>query len=102
MATLGVALSTLVFDIGAHLMFGLPLLVALVFGSLISPTYPVAVLGVLRAANLKKSLETKTDLNWPKVGVKQRAQILQAISNELESNPYQLIYYFYIKDYLMQ
>jgi CPA1 family monovalent cation:H+ antiporter len=33
-------------------MFGLPLLVALVFGSLISPTYPVAVLGVLRAANL--------------------------------------------------
>ena len=59
MATLGVALSTLVFGIGAHLMFGLPLLVALVFGSLISPTYPVAVLGVLRAANLKKSLETK-------------------------------------------
>jgi CPA1 family monovalent cation:H+ antiporter len=52
MATLGVALSTLVFGIGAHLMFGLPLLVALVFGSLISPTYPVAVLGVLRAANL--------------------------------------------------
>jgi len=59
MATLGVALSTLVFGIGAHLMFGLPLLVALVFGSLISPTDPVAVLGVLRAANLIKSLETK-------------------------------------------
>lgn len=59
MATLGVALSTLVFGIGAHLIFGLPLLVALVFGSLISPTDPVAVLGVLRAANLKKSLETK-------------------------------------------
>ena len=59
MATLGVALSTIVFGIGAHLMFGLPLLIALVFGSLISPTDPVAVLGVLRAANLKKSLETK-------------------------------------------
>ena len=59
MATLGVALSTLVFGVGAHLMFGLPLLVALVFGSLISPTDPVAVLGVLRAANLKQSLETK-------------------------------------------
>ena len=59
MATLGVALSTLVFGIGAHLMFGLPLLVALVFGSLISPTDPVAVLGVLGAANLKKTLETK-------------------------------------------
>jgi len=59
MATLGVTLSTLVFGVGAHLMFGLPLLVALVFGSLISPTDPVAVLGVLRAANLKKSLGTK-------------------------------------------
>ena len=59
MATLGVALSTLVFGIGAHLIFGLPLSVALVFGSLISPTDPVAVLGVLRAANLKKTLETK-------------------------------------------
>ena len=59
MATLGVALSTLVFGVGAHLMFGLPLLVALVFGSLISPTVPVGVLGVLRAVNLKKSLETK-------------------------------------------
>ena len=32
---------------------------ALVFGSLISPTDPVAVLGVLRAANLKQTLETK-------------------------------------------
>ncbi len=42
---------------------------------------------------IKESLEAKTDLNWSKVDVKQRAQILQAISNELESNPYQLIYY---------
>ena len=59
MATLGVALSKLVFGVGAHLMFGLPLLVALVFGSLISPTHPVAVLSVLRASNLKKTLETE-------------------------------------------
>ena len=42
---------------------------------------------------IKKSLEAKTDLSWPKVDVQQRAQILQAISNDLESNPYQLIYY---------
>ena len=48
MATLGVALSALVFGVGAHLMFGLPLLVALLFGSLISQTDPVAVLDVLR------------------------------------------------------
>jgi len=35
------------------------LIIALVFGALISPTDPVAVLGVLRAANLRKTLETK-------------------------------------------
>lgn len=37
----------------------MPLLVALVFGALATPTDPVAVLGVLRAANLKKTMETK-------------------------------------------
>lgn len=60
MATLGVALSTLVFGVGAHLMFGLPLLVALVFGSLISSTDPVAVLDVLLASNLKKRSRPKS------------------------------------------
>ena len=59
MATMGVALSTLVIGTGFHWLTGMPLLVALVFGSLISPTDPVAVLGVLREANLRKSLETK-------------------------------------------
>jgi len=34
-------------------------MIALVFGALISPTDPVAVLGVLREADLPKSLETK-------------------------------------------
>ena len=59
MATLGVALSTLVVGIGFSWITGMPLLVALVFGALISPTDPVAVLGVLREARLPKSLETK-------------------------------------------
>ncbi len=59
MATLGVALSTLVIGFGFHWITAAPLLVALVFGALISPTDPVAVLGVLRQANLPKSLETK-------------------------------------------
>ncbi len=48
MATLGVSLSALVCGVGAHLMFGLPLWVALLFGSLLSPTDPVAVLDALR------------------------------------------------------
>lgn len=59
MATLGVGISTTVVGFGFHWIMGAPLLIALVFGALISPTDPVAVLGVLRDANLRKSLETK-------------------------------------------
>ena len=59
MATLGVALSTVIAGVGFSWITGAPLLVALVFGALISPTDPVAVLGVLRAASLPKTLETK-------------------------------------------
>ncbi len=59
MATLGIALSTAVVGIGFSWLTGMPLMVALVFGALISPTDPVAVLGVLREANLPKALETK-------------------------------------------
>ncbi|SEW22196.1 sodium/proton antiporter, CPA1 family [Aliiroseovarius sediminilitoris] len=59
MATMGVALSTIVVGVGFSWLTGAPLLIALVFGALISPTDPVAVLGVLREANLQKSLETK-------------------------------------------
>lgn len=59
MATLGIALSTVIVGIGFSWLTGMPLLVALVFGALISPTDPVAVLGVLREADLPKALETK-------------------------------------------
>jgi len=59
MATLGVALSTVIIGVGFYWITAMPLLVALVFGALISPTDPVAVLGVLREADLPKSLETK-------------------------------------------
>ena len=59
MATMGVVLSTIIIGVGFSWLTGAPLLVALVFGALISPTDPVAVLGVLREANLSKTLETK-------------------------------------------
>ena len=59
MATLGVALSVAVVGAGFSWLTGMPLLAALVFGAIVSPTDPVAVLGVLREANLQKSLETK-------------------------------------------
>jgi CPA1 family monovalent cation:H+ antiporter len=59
MATIGIGLSTAIVGFGFSWLTGMPLIVALVFGALISPTDPVAVLGVLREANLRKSLETK-------------------------------------------
>lgn len=59
MATLGIALSTVVVGISFSWLTGMPLLMALIFGALISPTDPVAVLGILREAELPKALETK-------------------------------------------
>lgn len=59
MATIGVALSVTVIGLGFTLIAGVPLLVALVFGAIVSPTDPVAVLGVLREAKLRPALETK-------------------------------------------
>jgi CPA1 family monovalent cation:H+ antiporter len=59
MATMGIAISTAVVGYGFAYVTGMPLLVALVFGALISPTDPIAVMGVLRETNLPKSLETK-------------------------------------------
>ncbi|MGR3794496.1 cation:proton antiporter [Vannielia sp. SX4] len=59
MATIGVGLSTAIAGVGFSWITGMPLLIALVFGALISPTDPVAVLGVLREAKLDKRLETK-------------------------------------------
>ncbi len=59
MATIGVGLSASVVGVGFSWLTGMPLLVALVFGALISPTDPVAVLGILREASLPRSLETK-------------------------------------------
>ncbi len=64
MATLGVFIST--FLIGTGIYFVLRLfsldyeyIHCLLFGALISPTDPVAVLGILRTSGVKRSLETK-------------------------------------------
>ncbi len=64
MATLGIVLSTAligsaswwVFDL---LGFDVPFIYCLLFGALISPTDPIAVLGILKQAGVAKSLETK-------------------------------------------
>ena len=64
MATFGVILSTFIVGTGFYYLaqlFGveLPYVWALVFGSLISPTDPVAVLSILKTVKMPKTLETK-------------------------------------------
>ena len=64
MATLGVVVSTFVVGFGFLMLtsllgIDLPFVWCLVFGALISPTDPVAVLGILKSAKVPKSLEAK-------------------------------------------
>lgn len=64
MATFGVILSTFIVGTGFYyiaklLGIDLPFVWALVFGSLISPTDPVAVLSILKSVKMPKSLEAK-------------------------------------------
>lgn len=64
LATLGVVLSTFIIGSLVWLSFGwldiqLPYIYCLLFGALISPTDPIAVLAILRTAGAPRSLETK-------------------------------------------
>ena len=63
-STIGVLLST--FIVGGLMYFllqafslDIPFINCLLFGALISPTDPIAVMGILKTANIPKSLETK-------------------------------------------
>ena len=53
------AVGTLMYYLLPFLSVKLPYIYCLLFGALISPTDPVAVLSILKNANVKKSLETK-------------------------------------------
>lgn len=63
-ATLGVIVSTVIVGFGSKWLLGLmgfdvALTYCLLFGALISPTDPIAVLAILKSASAPKSLETK-------------------------------------------
>jgi CPA1 family monovalent cation:H+ antiporter len=62
LALVGTALSTLIVGYGAWYLLqalgvAIPLIYCLLFGALISPTDPIAVLGVLKLANVPQSVE---------------------------------------------
>ena len=64
LASVGVIASTFMVGYASYFIFGLlgldiPLIYCLLFGSLISPTDPIAVLGILKTVGAPKSLETK-------------------------------------------
>jgi CPA1 family monovalent cation:H+ antiporter len=64
LATVGVVLTTALIGISTHLLStalgpGIGLTACLLFGALISPTDPVAVLGILSTAGVPKQLESK-------------------------------------------
>lgn len=64
MATLGVVISTAFIGIATYYLvalfgFSIPLTWCLVFGALISPTDPVAVLSIIRTLTVPKTLQTK-------------------------------------------
>ncbi len=64
LATVGVVMSTFIVGAISWVVFmyvgiKLPFIYCLLFGSLIAPTDPVAVIGILKKAGVPKSLETK-------------------------------------------
>jgi len=64
LASVGVISSTFMIGFASFYIFGwmgldIPLIYCLLFGSLISPTDPIAVLGILKTVGASKSLETK-------------------------------------------
>jgi CPA1 family monovalent cation:H+ antiporter len=64
LATFGVLGSTVIMGVSSRWLLGilgidLPLIYGLLFGALISPTDPIAVLGILKKAGVPESLETK-------------------------------------------
>lgn len=63
LAIVGTTLSTLLVGFGCHWILGivghqLPLVFCLLFGALISPTDPVAVLGILESAHVPRDVES--------------------------------------------
>ncbi|MFH2047518.1 MAG: sodium:proton antiporter [Pseudomonadota bacterium] len=101
-STIGVMLSTLMVGYSAFLFLGwlginLNLIYCLLFGALISPTDPIAVLGILKKAGVAKNLEIKItgeSLFNDGVGVVIFITLLKLIDTEADVSPLQILLFF--------
>ena len=64
LATAGVITTTIIIGFSSYFILGVlglsvPIIYCMIFGALISPTDPIAVLGILKSVGAPKSLETK-------------------------------------------
>jgi len=102
LATAGVLTSTLIvasltWILLRSLGLDLPFIYCLLFGALISPTDPIAVLGILKNANAPKSLETKItgeSLFNDGVGVVVFIVLLDIVSGGHEIDAVQVLLFF--------
>lgn len=102
LATAGILTSTLIvasltWILLRSLGLDLPFIYCLLFGALISPTDPIAVLGILKNANAPKSLETKItgeSLFNDGVGVVVFIVLLDIVGGEHEIDAVQVLLFF--------
>jgi len=105
LATIGVVLSTFLVGGATRAITGvlgleLPFVYCLLFGALISPTDPIAVLGIMKSAGASKSLETKLggeSLFNDGVGVVLFLVLLQMSTTELEPSVLHVVEFFLIE-----
>jgi Na+:H+ antiporter len=105
-STIGVLISTACIGIIMYFVFGIfsykiPFIYCLLFGALISPTDPIAVLGILRKAHIPSSLEIKVtgeSLFNDGVGVVVFTSIFEIARLGAENVPFSQISWLFLKE----